>query len=245
MYLDFVSQRESFMKRNQQTQITCDMDTEPVPAGFSSLPDPDNASEVSIGLTARFERDVKPLLGRLYWAAVRMTHNAADAEDLLQETYLKAFMSFESFTEGTNLKAWLFRILTNTHISAYRKRKREPQQLDIEGIPDWQLGQVDGVAFHDMRSAEAAALGRLLDDEVRAALEQLPVKFRTVVYLAYVEGFPYREIADILDVPIGTVTSRLSRGRRRLQLLLADAARRQGFPDARCTPEHSSLKNTA
>ncbi|MDX6352317.1 MAG: polymerase sigma-70 factor, subfamily [Streptomyces sp.] len=172
-------------------------------------------------LAARFERDALPLLGELYPAAMRMTRNPADAEDLLQETFLRAFVGFESFAEGTNLKAWLYRILINTHINACRKRMRQPQQTSIEAMTHRQLGRAESRMTGGPQSAEAEALGRLLDHDVRAALQQLPAALRTTVYLADVEGLTYREITEIVAAPMGTVTSRLHRGRRQLQQLLA------------------------
>ncbi|HSV64539.1 MAG TPA: sigma-70 family RNA polymerase sigma factor [Mycobacteriales bacterium] len=178
---------------------------------------------------ARFERDALPFLDQLYAAAMRMTRNPADAEDLVQETFVKAFANFHQFAEGTNLKAWLYRILTNTFINTYRKRQRQPQQANTDTVEDWQLAQAESHTSSGLRSAEMEAMDRLPDSDVKEALQKLPEDFRLAVYLADVEGFSYKEIADIMETPIGTVMSRLHRGRRGLQRLLADYARERGL----------------
>ncbi|MDQ3757435.1 MAG: sigma-70 family RNA polymerase sigma factor [Actinomycetota bacterium] len=167
----------------------------------------------------------------LYTAALRMTRNPAEAEDLVQETYLKAYRAFGSFQAGTNLKAWLYRILTNTYINAYRAKKRRPEQADVEDVENLylyhRLGGLEAAAAG--RSAEEEVLDRFTDDEVKLALESLPEQFRLAVLLADVEGFSYKEIAEIVDVPIGTVMSRLHRGRRALQKALHDFGMAHGL----------------
>jgi RNA polymerase sigma-70 factor (ECF subfamily) len=170
-----------------------------------------------------------PLLDQLYSAALRMTRNPADAEDVVQETYLKAYAAFHSFKRGTNLKAWMYRILTNTYINSYRKRQRQPLQQPTEEITDWQLAKAESHSSSGLRSAEVEAMDLLPDTDVKAALQRLPEDFRLAVYLADVEGFAYKEIAEIMDTPIGTVMSRLHRGRAQLRDLLADVAKERGF----------------
>jgi RNA polymerase sigma-70 factor (TIGR02947 family) len=178
---------------------------------------------------ARFERDALQYLDQLYSAALRMTRNPADAEDLVQETFAKAFAAFHQYRPGTNLKAWLYRILTNTFINSYRKKQREPQQSQTEDVEDWQIARAASHTSRGLRSAEAEALDRLPDSDVKRALAELPEDRRMVVYYADVEGFPYKEIAEIMGTPIGTVMSRLHRGRRQLRELLADYAAQRGL----------------
>ena len=166
----------------------------------------------------------------LYSAALRMTRNAADAEDLVQETYLKAYRSYGSFTEGTNLRAWLYRILTNTYINSYRAAQRRPEVTDVEDVEDLYLyKRLSNVSPDQGRSAEDVALDSFTDDDVKAALEALPEAFRMAVLLADVEGFSYKEISEITDVPIGTVMSRIHRGRRALQKALHDTGAARGL----------------
>ena len=179
-------------------------------------------------LEERFEREALPLMPELYAAAMRLTRNPSDAEDLLQEAYLRAYRGFASFEEGTNLRAWLYRILTNAYINTYRKRQREPQTISADDAPEWYL--YDQLAEDGREpSAEAEVLESLPDEEVQEALAELPEQFRMAVLLADVEGFSYKEIAEILEIPIGTVMSRLHRGRRALEKRLWDVVRERGL----------------
>ncbi|MFM8774758.1 MAG: sigma-70 family RNA polymerase sigma factor [Actinomycetota bacterium] len=188
---------------------------------------------------ARFERDALPYLDQLYGAALRMTRNPADAEDLVQDTFVKAFAAFESFTEGTNLKAWLFRILTNAFINTYRKKQRQPRQTGTDELDDWQMQHTQAFVTGQLRSAEAEALDRLPNAVINDALAEVPEDFRVAVYLADVEGFSYKEIAEIMGTPVGTVMSRLHRGRKILRTLLEDYAIAEGFLPAKTEGEVS------
>jgi RNA polymerase sigma-70 factor (ECF subfamily) len=181
------------------------------------------------GLAARFERDAIPLLEGFYPQAMRMTRNRTEAEDLLQETAAKAFAGFHGFRDGTNLGGWLYRILLNTHISGYRKQQRRPVQWLTDEITDGQLLAEARHSSTGLRSAEDQVLDLLGDNDVRAAMQQLPEKLRTAIYYADIEGRRFKEIAELTDAPIGTVMSRLHRGRHRLRGLLAEVARDRGY----------------
>ena len=199
-------------------------------------------AEDTTARVARFEAEALVYLDQLYAAALRMTRNPADAEDLVQETYLKAYRGFGGFTEGTNLKAWLYRILTNTYINSYRSKKRRPDETELDEAEDLylyrRLGGLEAVAAG--RSAEDELMDFFTDQEVKDAIEALPDQFRIAVLLADVEGFSYKEIAEIVDVPIGTVMSRLHRGRKALQKRLFDFASQRGLvPDGMEDPNPS------
>ncbi|NYE94850.1 RNA polymerase sigma-70 factor (ECF subfamily) [Psychromicrobium silvestre] len=180
----------------------------------------------------RFERDAMQYVDQLYSAAMRMARNPSDAEDLVQEAYTKAFSAFHQYRPGTNLKAWLYRILTNTYINLYRKRQREPLQSGSDQIEDWQLARAESHTSSGLRSAESEALDHLPDSDVKSALQSIPEEFRLAVYFADVEGYAYKEISDIMNTPIGTVMSRLHRGRKMLRDLLAEYAADRGFSAA-------------
>ena len=180
-------------------------------------------------LAATFEADALPYLDQLYGTALRMTRNSTDAEDLVQETFAKAFAAFGSYEQGTNLRAWLFRILRNTFINSYRKARRTPYSDSADELTDGQLLDLEARGAGGVRSAETEALERLGDDDINEALASLPEDFRTAVYLADVEGFSYKEIAEIMDTPVGTVMSRVHRGRKSLRGLLTEYAQERGL----------------
>jgi len=189
-----------------------------------------------------FEEQAIPFMDQLYAAGLRMTRNPSDAADLVQETFAKAYAAFGQFQQGTNLKAWLYRILTNTFINSYRKKQRDPYQGTIDDLEDWQLGGAESMTQgRSTRSAEAEAIDHLPDSAVKDALQAVPEDFRMAVYFADVEGFSYQEIADIMKTPVGTVMSRLHRGRRMLRELLAEYARERGI----VVPETATAGSTA
>ncbi len=197
---------------------------------------------------AQFAAQALDFMPALYSAALRMTRNPADAEDLVQETYLRAYRGFNSFSEGTNLRAWLYRILTNTYINSYRARQRRPEERQLDDVEDLYLYRRIGAVEEALaaRSAEDELMDLFTDEEVKAALDSLPEAFRLAVYFADVEGFSYKEIAEILDIPIGTVMSRLHRGRKAMQKELYEYAARRGLVDpvasgeaAKREPQHS------
>lgn len=224
----------------EETEAQLDAVSEEQDALEHDEPDSDvvDAKTVSEAeLRSLFEHQALPFMDQLYGAAMRMTRNPADASDLVQETFVKAFAAFRQFKQGTNLKAWLYRILTNTFINTYRKNQRNPYQGTIDELEDWQLGGAESVTQSiSARSAEADAIDHLPSSAVKDALQAIPEDFRMAVYFADVEGFSYQEIADIMKTPVGTVMSRLHRGRRLLRGLLADHARETGIvPDAAST----------
>ncbi|WP_067602250.1 sigma-70 family RNA polymerase sigma factor [Nocardiopsis listeri] len=191
--------------------------------------------------TLDFATEVTPFADQLYPTALRMTRNPADAEDLVQETFAKAFANFHQFRVGTNLRAWLYRILTNTFINSYRKKQREPRQETTDEIKDWQLAAAETHTSSGMRSAETEVLDRLPDSDIKQALARLPEEFQEVIYLVDIEGYAYKEVAARMGTPLGTVMSRLHRARRQLREMLADYGRERGMkvstPKARAATE--------
>ncbi len=176
-----------------------------------------------------FEQQALPLMPQLYGAALRWTRNPSDAEDLVQEAFAKAFVAWGQFQQGTNLKAWLYRIMTNTHINMYNKRAKDQAQGGLDDLEDWQLGSAESVTALSSRSAELEAIDNLPSETIKSALNEIPEEFRMVVYYAVVDGLPYSEIAEIMGTPVGTVMSRLHRGKKLLKKLLTDYARQEGY----------------
>lgn len=207
--------------------------TDPAPTTDVLAPthaEPDlRAQETDAERKARFEREALMYVDQLYAAALRMARNPQDAEDLVQEAYMKAFSAFHQYKPGTNLKAWLYRILTNTYINVYRKRQREPYQANSDTVEDWQLARAGAHDSKGLPSAENEALAHLPDSDIKEALQSIPEDFRMAVYYSDVEGFSYKEISDIMDTPIGTVMSRLHRGRKLLRDKLTDYAAERGI----------------
>ena len=201
--------------------LSCVMDDQDLAQDVAVLEEDEKA--------AAFEEEALKHLDKLYAAALRMTRNPADAEDVVQDTYAKAFGSRHTFTPGTNLRAWLYRILTNTYINAYRKAQRSPKTSGDEDIQDWQLAKAASHDSSGLRSAEMEALDLTPDTAVAEAIAGLPENFRIAVLLSDIEGFSYKEIAEIMGTPIGTVMSRLNRGRAQLRAALADYAREKGI----------------
>jgi RNA polymerase sigma-70 factor, ECF subfamily len=196
---------------------------------MSTEPVSENATDALVDLRGLFEEQALQYMDQLYAAAMRMTRNPADAADLVQETFVKAFQAFGQFQQGTNLKAWLYRIQTNTFINNYRKKQRNPYNQTIDDLEDWQLGNAESATSTITRSAEAEAIDHLPDSAVKDALQSIPEDFRLAVYFADVEGYSYQEVADIMKTPVGTVMSRLHRGRKMLRELLGDYARERGI----------------
>jgi RNA polymerase sigma-70 factor (ECF subfamily) len=176
-----------------------------------------------------FETQAIPLMPQLYGAALRWTRNPSDAEDLVQETFAKAFSAWAQYEQGTNLKAWLYRIMTNTHINLYNKRAKDPSRGGLDELEDWQIGSAESITATSSRSAELEAIDNLPSESIRQALAAMPDEFRMVVYYAVVDGLPYAEIAEIMGTPVGTVMSRLHRGKKLLKKSLADYAAQEGY----------------
>jgi RNA polymerase sigma-70 factor, ECF subfamily len=222
--------------QRRQLSLAAMTNTPETPTGISETEGSAPEGELTPDeLRALFEEQAIPYMDQLYAAAMRMTRNPSDAADLVQETFIKAFAAFKQYQQGTNLKAWLYRIQTNTFINTYRKKQRDPYQGTIDDLEDWQMGGAESAtssSTRSTRSAEAEAIDHLPDSAVKDALQAIPEDFRLAVYFADVEGFSYQEIADIMKTPVGTVMSRLHRGRRLLRTLLADYARGRGVVSA-------------
>ena len=207
------------------------MATGPLPMGrrLDSKTMNNSNSDADNARIQAFEQQALPLMPQLYGAALRWTRNPSDAEDLVQEAFAKAFVAWGQFQQGTNLKAWLYRIMTNTHINMYNKRAKDQAKGGLDDLEDWQIGSAESVTSLASRSAELEAIDNLPSDTIRKALHDIPDEFRMVVYYAVVDGLPYAEIAEIMETPIGTVMSRLHRGKKMLRKLLADYAREEGY----------------
>ena len=186
-----------------------------------------------------FEQQAIPLMPQLYGAALRWTRNPSDAEDLVQEAMAKAFFAWAQYQQGTNLKAWLYRIMTNTHINSYNKKAKDPSKGGLDDLEDWQLGDAESLTATTSRSAELEALDNLPSEVIRKSLLEIPEEFRMVVYYAVVDGLPYAEIAEVMGTPVGTVMSRLHRGKKLLRVLLAEYAREQGYLSSETKTEKS------
>jgi RNA polymerase sigma-70 factor, ECF subfamily len=197
---------------------------------------PEKATEDKI---RDFEQQALPLMPQLYGAALRWTRNPSDAEDLVQEAMAKAFVAWAQYQQGTNLKAWLYRIMTNTHINSYNKKAKDPSKGGLDDLEDWQLGVAKSLTATTSRSAELEALDNLPSEIIRKSLLEIPEEFRMVVYYAVVDGLPYAEIAEVMGTPVGTVMSRLHRGKKLLRALLTEYARDQGYLTSESTTEKS------
>lgn len=198
-------------------------------AGVNLLQMTINGETAKAAQIREFEQQALPLMPQLYGAALRWTRNPSDAEDLIQETFAKAFIAWAQYQQGTNLKAWLYRIMTNTQINLYNKKAKDQAKGSIDELEDWQLGSAESLTSLSSRSAELEAIDKMPSEVIKSALHELPEEFRMVVYYAVVDGLPYLEIAEIMDTPVGTVMSRLHRGKKLLKKLLTDYARQEGY----------------